>query len=114
MAVTACSLLELIRLTISSEYKSTALRAAAEVSASRSAIEWPWKRIASTACSPLALMRATTSSERCGAARRARSLRESIGDRVAMEANRRGGLFAACADAGDDIIGILVDRAARC
>ena len=31
-----------------------------------------------------------------------------------MEPNRRGGLFAACADAGDDIIGILADRAARC
>ena len=30
-----------------------------------------------------------------GAARRRRSLGESIGDRVAMEANRRGGLFAA-------------------
>ena len=30
-----------------------------------------------------------------------------------MEADRRGGLFAACADASNDIIGILADRAAR-
>ena len=30
-----------------------------------------------------------------------------------MEANRRGGLFAARADAGDDIVRIFADGAAR-
>ena len=30
-----------------------------------------------------------------------------------MEANRRGGLFAACADTGDDVVHVFSDRAAR-
>ena len=86
-----------------------------EVSASRSATESPWKRIASTACSPLALMRATTSSAYAPTALRARlgGPCESIGDRVAMEADRFDGLFAACADAGDDVVRVLADGAAR-
>ena len=89
---------------MSSAYSPTALRAAAEVSARRSAIESPWKRIASTACSPLALTRATTSSAYSPTALRAAAegVGESIGDQIAMEADRFDGLFAACADARDD------------
>ena len=30
-----------------------------------------------------------------------------------MEADRVDGLFAACADAGDDVVGVVADRAAR-
>ena len=113
--MTACSLLGLIRVTISSEYKSTALRAAAEVSASRWRSSDPWKRIASTACWPLALMRVTTSSECSAAALRvaAEVFGESIGDEVAMEADRFDGLFPACADASNELVGDLRNRTAR-
>ena len=31
-----------------------------------------------------------------------------------MEADRFDGLFAACADAGDDVVRVFSDRAARC
>jgi len=39
---------------------------------------------------------------------------KSTGDRVAMEADRVDGLFATCADTGDDVVGVFSDRAARC
>ena len=97
---TACSPLALMRATTSSTYSATALRFDAEVSESRSAMESPWKRIASTACSPLALTRATTSSAYSATAFAPQpTLSESIGDRVAVETDRLNGLFAACADA---------------
>ena len=91
-----------------------ALRAAAEP-ASRSAMESPWKRIPSTACSPLALTRATTSSAYSAAALRAaseawesRSATDSPWKRIAVD-----GLFAACADARDDVVRVFADGAAR-
>ena len=31
-----------------------------------------------------------------------------------METDRFDGLFAACADTGDDVVGVFSDRAARC
>ncbi len=81
---------------------------------SRLATVSPWKRIASAACSPLALTRATTSSDvfRDGAACRRGSLGQPIGDGVAMEADRLGGLFAARADASDDLVRVFGDGAA--